>query len=315
MFVKMLETVANDTGAYLGGEIYELYDAIAASFVRCKVAVQTTQPPSCIGQLLERLDHGADKECLFLPFVGEFGHLILTHIRLVHFHKAKRKIVCCRQGEQVLFPSADDFVTDWTDPVPDNKRIATMRLHKFGWPQLVARYRSAVPIHAGDLSPTQELHCIECAQRIPFRPNRRQLRPDVVLGVRYRVLFKERNWTHWQAVADSLAAHGITFATMGALETSHHVKGEQYHTGDLDTDAAIESLQNCRLYIGTDSGSSHLAATVGCKMLLFRTSKANSRDLFPVMAERNHDITALPEAAWDKPSEVIAAALSLLGQS
>lgn len=313
MFIRMLETIANDCECYLAGETYEPIDAIAVHFIRQKVAIQTTQPPEVIQRLLDRLDYGAGKTCLFLPFCGEFGHLVMTHLRIVHFHKASWKIVCCRPGEQVLFSSAHEYVIDWTDPVPDLKRIGTMRDHKIPWLELAARFPDAVPIDAGGLSPSQELHCINAAEPIPFAPRLRRLRPDVVLGVRHRALFPERNWQHWQTLADALTANGLTFATMGDKATSPGLLGQQYHTGDLDTDAAIESLQNCRLYIGTDTGASHLAATVRCPMAVFRTAKGNSRDLFPQMEQRNPgQVTILPPTAWNDPTEVISAATKYL---
>jgi hypothetical protein len=316
MFIEMLDTVGAPALCYERGESYEVSDAHGASWIRSGVAKRTTQPPRIIADLLARLDIAAGRRALFLPFVGEFGHLILTHIRLVHFSRAAHKIVCCRPGEQVLYPSAAEFVTDWTDPVPDDQRIATNRSQAFDWHELEQRFPDAVAVTAGNLSPSQELHCINAGQPIPFRPRRRGLRADIILGVRHRKLFAERNWPHWQLVADAIHQVGLTFATMGHRDTSFDLQHQQYHTGDLDTDAAIESLQNCRLYIGTDSGGSHLAATAGAPMLVFRTDAGGSRDMFQQMEDRNPGrVTVLPMSAWNRPAEVIAAGLSRVDAS
>lgn len=313
MFIRMTQTIGTADDCYLAGQVYEPSDAIAVSFVRNGAAVWTQQPPEIITQLLQRLDVGAGKTVLFLPFVGEFGHLVMTHLRIVHFSRAFRKIVCCRPGEQVLYPSADLFFTAWENPIPDEKRIATMRSQEFNWPEIRRVFPEAIPLKAGNLTPSQELHCIHAGSSIPFRPKLRGLYPDVVLGVRRRDFTPERNWPHWQQVADALTANGYTFAVTGDRATSSDLAAQKFHTGDFDTDAAVEALKNCRLYIGTDTGSSHLAAAVGAPMMIFRTNGGNSRDLIPQMEQRNPGrVSALPLSAWDRPCEVIGAALDAL---
>src|SRR5437763_14726795 len=103
MFIEATETFASANGNYLRRHIYDVEPATAAPWLTAGLAKQTTKPPPHVAELLAKLDDGAGKACVFLPFVGEFGHLIMSHIRLVHFHKASRKIVCCRPGEEVLF--------------------------------------------------------------------------------------------------------------------------------------------------------------------------------------------------------------------
>src|SRR4051812_1096399 len=115
MFVKMRETLSTMDGAFLGGKVYELADAIGASWVRAGLATSSEIPPEFFTSYYNRLDVGAGEPCFFEPFVGEFGHLV-AHARFVHFHRAAEKWVCCREGEQVLFPSAEGFCTQWEDP-------------------------------------------------------------------------------------------------------------------------------------------------------------------------------------------------------
>jgi hypothetical protein len=256
--------------------------------------------------LLDRLTHGKDKPCLFLPFVGEFGHEIMSHIRLVHFHHAKEKVVCCRPGHEVLYPSATSFVTDWEDPIPDFRKVGTLRNRVLRWPELRVRYPDHYAVKAGMLAPEQEVMIIEPGQRIPFQPKKRGLTADVVLGVRNRAFCPERNWKHWQQLADAITAAGLTFAVIGRKDTSCELTGQTHHSGDYDTDAAIELLQNCKLYVGTDSGTSHLAAEVGAKMLLFRETAGRSRDLTVRMAEVNPDRVEQMDGAggWEDPVAV-----------
>ncbi len=267
-----------------------------------------------INTLLDRLDEGAGHPCLFLPFCGEFGHLIMTHTRMVHFHKASRKVVCCRPGEEVLFPSADEFVTDWRDPLDDKHRIATLRNLKLNWPEIIARYPDHARPTVGRLLPSEELFSIHPYLPIPFQPKRRDLQADVVLGVRHRTTFPERNWNHWQYVADALENAGYTFAVVGNLETSQRLIGEECQSGDYDTDAAIELMQKCKLFVGTDSGSSHLAATVQAPMLIFREQAHQSRNLVPRMQEVNRQLIQYLPEGWYEPDSVIDAILSRLRQ-
>lgn len=313
MFVRMLETIGTELGVYLAGETYEPSDAIAASFVRSGAARLTAEPPETIQRLLARLEIGAGQRVLFLPFCGEFGHQVLTHLRIVHFSRAAYKIVCCRPGEQVLYPDADEFFTDWENPVPDLRRIGSMRERTIDWPGIIARFPDAIPLPAGELTLTQELHCIHAGERIEFHPRRRGLYAEILLGIRVRQFMPERNWPHWQAIADALSLAGRTFGVVAARETSHDVGGQQFHTGDYDADATIEALKNCRLYVGTDTGISHLAATVGVPMLIFRTSAGHTRDMTEQMRQRNPGrVTVLPESAWRHPSDVVEGILRTL---
>jgi hypothetical protein len=313
MFILMRDSLATPEQCYQQGESYEVTDAHGTYWIRCGKAVPTTQPPRLIAELLSRLDLGAGQTALFLPFVGEFGHLCMSHLRIVHFNRATTKIVCCRKGQEVLFPSADSFVTDWTDPIPDRLRCGTIRDKNLDWSDITNRFPDAVPVRPGGLTLTQELHAIAPNQPIPFLPRLRGLRADVVIGTRSREFCPEKNWTHWDQVAEALHAEALTIAVIGDRATSHDVRHQLYHSGDFDTDASIELLQNCRLYLGTDTGSAHLAATVGSRMAVLRIDQPHHRDLRPRMEAVNPGrVAMLPPRAWSDPSEVIAATLNTL---
>jgi hypothetical protein len=137
----MLDSVATPDDCFRKGDRYEVDMAHGVSFIRSGAAIQTTQPPEIIERLLARLEIGAGGKAIFLPNAGiEFGHTVMTGIRIVEFSRATEKIVCCRPGEQVLYPSATGFCTDWTDPIPDAKRVGTMRDTQLLWPEIAARY-------------------------------------------------------------------------------------------------------------------------------------------------------------------------------
>ena len=65
--------------------------------------------------VLEQIKKGSSTPCIFAPFMGEFGFYINTYLRFVHYFNCPEKIVCCRRGEESLFPSADKFCYDWDD--------------------------------------------------------------------------------------------------------------------------------------------------------------------------------------------------------
>src|SRR5665213_2038721 len=127
MYILMRQTLATASQVYAANEIYEVEKSIGQLWIIANIAVQTTTPPPHIDRFHALLDHGADQPCLFLPHLGEFGHKIMTGIRIVHWHKASEKIVCCKPGEEVLYPSATQFVTDWKSPITDAMTVGTMQ--------------------------------------------------------------------------------------------------------------------------------------------------------------------------------------------
>lgn len=267
------------------GVVCEVSDFMGWHYVRNGWATQEPEPPTV--SIEDRLNAGAGETCLFLPFIGEFGHLIMSHMRIVHFNRAYRKIVCCRPGQEILFPLADEFVTDWVDPLIDKRKIGTRHRLELDWSHITARFPDAVPLEASPMTREQELQGVRLSERIPLRPKLRGLRADVVIGPRKREFAPDKNWKHWPIVAEAIHRSGYTLAVIGDRATSFDLPHQVCHTGDLDTDAAVELLQNCRLYLGTDSGASHLAAAVGAKMLVTRTDGSFNRDLRPRMAEAN----------------------------
>ena len=315
MNVLALTNFATSFRCFIPGEVAILPDDDAAPLIRCGYVAKTDKNPPEIASFLAKLTENDGEKALFLPFLGEFGHLIMTHIRVVHWSKTARKVVCCQPGEEVLYPSAAEFCTDWHHPVPDAYRVGTLRdrMTCFDFSELIEQFPGHVPVVAGGLTMTQELYAINPGQHIPFRPRPRGLRASVCLGVRVREFCPERNWQHWPALAGALTATGIDFATIGARPTTLDLPEQKFHTGDYDTDATIEALQNCQLYVGTDTGISHLAATVGCPMLIFRETRGGSRDCVGRMEEVNPgNVTRLGPGAWNNPQIILQTAIQIL---
>jgi hypothetical protein len=263
-----------------------------------------------IRDLLARLDDGAGRPCLFEPPVGtEFGHEVITCVRMIHFHRGSEKIVCCRPGHEVLYPLASACITDWTDLIPDAIRTGTSRRISMEmvpqWPAIRARYPQHHIVSCRGLTLEQELYVICPKIAIPFRPKKRGLRADVLFGVRKRDLAAHRNWLHWTRLAQAASAAGLSFAVGGAKETSFDLAGQLAHSGDYDTDAAIELLQNCRLFVGTDSGASHLAAAVGAPMLIIgRNESEEFWNFTRLMMQVNPNPIEVVREAWNDPARI-----------
>lgn len=314
MFIKVLQNFATVERGFITGEVCEVDDFNGDVWSMNGLCECTTDKPPHIINFFDRLDAAKDRPAIFLPHLGEFGHVCMTGIRLVHWNTASEKIVCCKPGEEVLYPSAAGFVTDWKMPafVKDIETAGSMRSQPHLWPDLTSRYPDHLAIEQGGLTAHQELLGVRLDERISFRPRRRGLRTDVLLGVRCREFHPEKNFRHWPAVAAGLKAEGIRFAVVGGKPGSLHLDGEEFHTGDMDTDAAVEAIQNCKLWASTDTGSAHLASTVGCNMIVIREAFFG-RDFLPRIAAANFGCpTQRLEGVWDEPAAVVGAIVEAL---
>lgn len=220
----------------------------------------------------------SDKPCLFMPHYGEFGWFIMHHIRLVHFWECPHKIVCCRPGEELYFPSADEFEYDWEGFVRDEDRVGV------AWPPSVKHHRRYI---AGNeqlghrLASKHNAPCIvQYWQRMPWvfqdvvfpiRPSLRQgLAVDVAVATRKRAYATDRNFDGWAQVVAQLRSLGLRVGLVGTRDQSVDCDA------DLKTwehpplgDAVVETLQQCRLFIGGDTGVAHLAAFLQIPMVVF----------------------------------------------
>jgi hypothetical protein len=269
-----------------------------------------------------KLELGVGGKAVFLPFQGEAGWWLMHAIRLVHFSQAIHKTVCCKRGQECLFPSADAFDYDWADVVPDELRAGTNRRHSVSaiqWPEIVARYPDSVPVGTGEISHTQELFPYHLESRIPIRPLKvRGLKVDVCVGVRNRAFLPEKNYPHWPYIASRLREKGLTFAVIGNRQTSVPLEGQTCISGDYgDWDSAVELLQNCKVFIGTDSGGAHLSSVAnGCPMIVQEvpnTAACTTRNFISRMAATtNYPVTHLPADRWNDPDAFLSEVAKLI---
>jgi len=250
-----------------------------------------------------------DKPCIILPNYGEFGWFIMRHIRLSHIIKSPYKIVCCKEGEELYFPTANEFYYEWKDQ-PD--------VYKHGWRDISGfsteikenliktlrkKYPDFILIDLSDaiwkdtynvvqeckfqqilddllLKESLTLENIFSEITFPLSYCEQNLNVDIVIGPRKRDRRLNRNWPLWDDLSDSLIKNNISFAVIGLKETTFKINGALYYSWNFkkEIDAMAELLYKCKIFIGTDTGTFHLANFVQKPILLFGQSCQSSMD-------------------------------------
>jgi hypothetical protein len=230
------------------------------------------------------------------PYLGEFGYKLLNHVRFVHELEADAKLVCCRRGEELLYPSATGFEYDWEDKVPDVERVSDgpqgKAPHRTGYTVVNPKYTYPIPWKT-------------------FRPVATAMLPtvDVAIGARNRGHDTERNWRHWAWLASKLRELDFTVGLVGHPETSQNfdvdVRPWEHPAGH--TSGSVDLLSHCRVYVGTDTGTTHLAAFCDTPTVGFCRRGKFPELMFYAQAMNQSVFTRLPEAAWDDPKAVLDA--------
>lgn len=271
------------------------------------------------------------RRAIFLPFFGEFGHMILQHIRYVHAFSAKEKIVFCEPGQECLFPSATGFRHDWYNFVPEEKRQTVS-----SWcPRIIEAVRQydgmlrsrlqkedagAALIRAGQHG-AQDYDCMwHTSDSVKFSPNVPHSLPDfdVAIQARYRAFGEARNFTGWKEVVSDLKSRGLRIAVLGNPSTTYtecdwDVRAWDHSDGY--TAGTVDALKSCKAYIGTDSGVSHLAALMDVPMAVFRRHDG-SGDWTGIMQRANRRFfRRLDDSIWEKPRSIADAIELLLSEN
>lgn len=254
------------------------------------------------------------------PFYGEFGWLVMNHIRFVHAIEADEKIVCCQTGEQCLYPTATAFITDWQSPIPDSHRCGAG-----------SYYRSEdLPVHQSLMNarfecayPGYEIIKLnyDCpwhmSDSIKFKPAIESAlkKVDIAICPRKREFVPVKNFQHWPMLIDAFRRQNFTVGLTGAKSTSFdfvsEAKAWDHPAGQ--TAGTVDILNHCRLYIGSDTGVSHLAALMDVPSLIFRLDTEGNPDLTGIMARANKSaFIRLPDSYWHSPEAVLDAALQYL---
>lgn len=247
------------------------------------------------------------RKIVFPPFFGEFGWLILKHIRHVHRTEAEEKVVCCEKGTECLFPTATEFFYNWKNPEPDDRRCAS---GVYGDDRKLKEYKRELNRELKTIYQKHELDNLnyDCewhtSNLIKFLPKVENaiLPVDVAICARKRRFAEAKNWSHWPELLERLAGWGMTVGVVGAQETSFDLAAASYawqHPGGA-TEGTVDLLAHCKLYIGTDSGVSHLAALMDTPSVIFRCPAPGNPDMIGVMQRANRSLVIkLPDSCWD----------------
>ena len=260
----------------------------------------------------------------------------MSYIRSVHYSTAPEKIVCCRPGEEIYFPSASEFFYEWEHPFEDRVRSGFRDCYSFEAPAS----RAAAEVNTLNLLrqkyPDSEV--VELLYHIPFRDVHRYPvslplkptatpSPDIVICARRRKCdIPEgdnglRNYPHWESIVEALTNYGLTIAQIGQEDTSFSLPGLLCRSWEHpnSTEVAIDLLRKCSLYVGTDTGPTHLAALLGSPMLLFRNPYEHSYNLIKEcvisVCEASQTKYSIVRDGWDNPHSVISTAIQLSAEA
>ncbi len=266
---------------------------------------------------------------VFLPYRAEFGFIVMVHAPQVHhvISQGSGCVVCCEKQLEALYPGAQGY--HHVDRREDDQR------REFLEPALFEKIIKRLPILC---SPDLKLEFIEpdaTAPRSYFIPEPcwpiEIGNPDVVICPRKRNYGSDKNWGHWQTLADQLAKNDLTVFAAGAPDSSEHIAtngGEAWHFQRF-LDATIAAMLSARLVIATDNGLAHLAVLCGKPLLMISYKNGLvapgcddvGNDYWPIKLDRykreNHcdQLIDVLHDSWNDPEKVLDKTRSLLCES
>jgi len=183
--------------------------------------------------------------------------------------------VCCRVGDEPLFPGAQGFCYTWDDLPNDKKKWSTARSndHKDYMKALCSRLRADFESPTLISPPRRFDADLRKGNFVP-RPQHafdfpEDAYPEVLLAPRHRKHGAHRNYEHWPEVCAgvqgfaSVGLLGTAEASLdlGGVATEHKVWN---HADNLT--ATLNFLKHCRLCVTTDSAMAHLAVLCGAPL-------------------------------------------------
>lgn len=237
-------------------------------------------------------------EVVFLPNFGEFGSTINKGIKTIHFVRAKKKIVCCKKGEEALYPSANEFFYDWNDIIDDKYKWGFFTKIKLSdrinteYDECIKRRDNEVQHIKTVLGNGKEYIAFEnfnydkifdsnpYAHLFKFKLEPKQklnLNVDVVISPRYRQSRPHFNFSNWDNIIEKLNEKNLVVGSIGSKDQSLKLSKSKINSWDYfdNLSAIIEMLQNCKLYVGLDTGVSYIACFMNIPTIIF--SHANNR--------------------------------------
>jgi hypothetical protein len=260
-------------------------------------------------------------DTVILPWRGEFGQMLMTHVRWVQSLPGN-KVVCCRDGDQPLFPSAKEFFHDW-EGLPDHLRTPAYmrgdenqeylarltRKLKERWP--TAAIRTPLDGVKPQRYQASVAHDFKPVPRCPAPPTF----PQVLVAPRYRQHGQHRNFAHWEEVTQRLVRLGLSVGLLGAKETSTDseavpTRNKAWMKPD-NLSTTLWWMQRAKLVLATDSAMAHLAvlAQAPLKVIYAEPGVEAGKPEWPwALPHMKAHAKAHCEAilhGWDDPSHVV----------
>lgn len=256
-------------------------------------------------QVLGLGEHQPKEEYVcFLPWVSEFGWYIMNHVKRFHAYNHTKKIACIRPGHECLFPTATEFFYDWQDPIPDEKKggIVTYPYNDGVIKKIRAKYGDSIHFVYPNETSWEEKKSLAHHTFVPKPLHNHDLKVDIVITPRMRMVERTRNYKHWQDLANRFIAHGWTVGVCGKLDLTMPVKGAKcYAYQHIDVDSDVEMMLNAKMIITQESGLAYLALM--CKKPVFVLDKT----LNGVMEKHRDPKIFFKEMpwAWNNPHQLI----------
>lgn len=243
-----------------------------------------------------------------LPFYGEFGWLILHYVRYVDAHPGAEKIVCCRKGDECLYPSATGFYYEWENPYHDIQRSGDTGYTDSAMGEAMdRRIREQIKDqYSGFTVVRPEYDCYWHTSDLvkPKLAIEHELPSvDVAIAVRKRAFVPEANFNEWPEVIRILRGVGLTVGLLGRADTSFtdlEADAAAWEHPGKETAGTLDLLNHSTLYLGTDTGVSHLAAMLDRPMIVWYIPRPNGWNLLGLMVRANKGFfKQLPDSPGD----------------
>jgi hypothetical protein len=246
------------------------------------------------------------------PFRGEFGHIVMHHSPGVRA-LPRPVTVAIEPGMEAMYPECE---YDYCDRREDKERRASYKMDRDyvrQWVNGVKRRHPGAKLAEPDRfwkKPRQWF--------IPQPVETYGIEADVLVCPRRRDFGPERNWPHWPALVETLAADGLKLFAGGKREASADVPCAAAWDHPRELDATLEAMLSAELVIATDTGLAHLAVMAGRPLLMLTSGEhCDPSKRWPVemwrYEEENHLDTPIHRVdAWDEPEKVAGLARRLL---
>ena len=199
--------------------------------------------------------------------------------------------------EEAYFPNVDEFFYDWEDLVDEkykwgffskNKITGVGKNHNYNYykqkmAEDVNNIINAIGtdcnyIHLWKFKHAPIFNKYHSHFVFKLKPRKKQdIYADIIISPRNRTSRGENNFLKWDKIISILNKKGYNVGCVGSKNQSLYLPESKVNSWDYDDNgsAVIELLSKCKLYIGLDTGVSHLAAFMSIPMIVF--SHSNQR--------------------------------------